>query len=153
MGPYCKMLPCLVVVDCNIRVLNEKRTHTESVLYLVGELNKGDVQQVWDSGQEEFPALSGAHVIHRQMRVQQCDQILHTHIQHLNTHVNTPVYTTVSCLIREQHSGEIDSCVITGAHACGAMLKPHNSPSLKHCCDAELDREDTVRQSWEKHNR
>ncbi len=48
---------------------------------------------------------------------------------------------------------EIDSCVITGAHACTAILKPQNSPSFKHCCDAELDREDIVRQSWEKQNR
>lgn len=48
---------------------------------------------------------------------------------------------------------EIDSYVITGAHACTVILKPHNSSSFKHCCAEELDREDTVSQSWEKQTR
>lgn len=47
----------------------------------------------------------------------------------------------------------IDSCVITGAHACSAILKPHSSPVRVHCCNADLDRENTVSQSWEKLNR
>lgn len=124
----------------------------ESVLYLVGELLEGDVQQVWDSGQEQFPAFRWPYDLIRQIRVQQWDQVLQTHIQHLNTHTREH-----TCLHHWSHSRIlemiIDSCVITGAHACSAILKPHSSPVRVHCCNADLDRENTVSQSWEKLNR